>query len=82
LRSGAGPRSKQLKKHTQLDLDDATFQQYWETDRLANNLPPRGSHKGAVTALSLYSDTAQGQNLDAVADRWLDSTFVDQLFPK
>ncbi|HEX6511667.1 MAG TPA: ABC transporter substrate-binding protein, partial [Chloroflexota bacterium] len=74
----------ELKKYAMLDVDDATMQQYWQYDKENNyTIPPRGSHKGAVTALSLYADDAKvkSEDLDGMADRWLDTSILDELFP-
>lgn len=83
LKSDSAFYTAELKKYTGLNLDDATFQKYWKTDSESYAIPPRGSHKGAVTALSLYADDAniKGQNLDQLADRWIDMSVVDELFP-
>jgi ABC-type nitrate/sulfonate/bicarbonate transport system substrate-binding protein len=83
LKTDSSFYATELKKYAGLDVDDATLKEYWTTDAQAYALPPRGTHKGAVTALSLYADDAaiKGQNLDALADRWIDTSIVDELFP-
>jgi len=83
LKSDSAFYATELKKYTGLNVDDATLQQYWKTDSETYTIPPRGTHKGAVTALSLYADTANinGQSLDQIADRWLDTSILDELFP-
>ncbi len=76
--------AQELKRYTGLDVDEATFQQYWQVDSQTYTIPPRGSHKGAVTALSLYADDAniKSESLDVIADRWIDTSIVDELFPE
>jgi ABC-type nitrate/sulfonate/bicarbonate transport system substrate-binding protein len=82
LKSDSAFYTAELKKYTNLNLDDATFQQYWKTDGASYAIPPRGSHKGAVAALSLYADDANIKaNVDSIADRWIDTSIVDELFP-
>jgi hypothetical protein len=44
-------------------------------------VPPRGSLEGAVAALSLYAEEAANQNLEALAQRWLDMSIVNELYP-
>jgi len=74
--------STELVKYTGLKLDPAAVQKYWKTDTDSYNLPPRAGHQDAVTALSLYSAEAKGQDLNAIANRWLDMSIVNQLFPQ
>jgi NitT/TauT family transport system substrate-binding protein len=83
LKSDQAFYAAELKKYTGLDVDEATLKDYWQVDSTTYTLPPRGTHKGAVTALSLYADDAniKGQSLDAIADRWLDTSILDELFP-
>lgn len=83
LKSDESFYGEELKKYTGLDVDQATLAQYWKTDSQTYTIPPRGTHAGAVTALSLYSDDAnmQGKNLDDIANRWLDTSILDELFP-
>ncbi|MFI5267626.1 MAG: ABC transporter substrate-binding protein [Chloroflexota bacterium] len=83
LKSDSTFYTAELKKYTGLNLDDATFQQYWKSDGASYTIPPRGTHKGAVTALSLYADDAniKGQSIDQIADRWIEPSIVDELFP-
>ncbi len=82
LKEDSGFYTAELKKYTGLNLDEAAFQQYWKTDGASYAIPPRGSHKGAVTALSLYADDANiKSNLDQIADKWLDTSIVDELYP-
>ena len=74
---------QELKKYTGLDVDQATLNDYWKTDSATYTIPPVGTHKGAVTALSLYSDDAnmKDKNLDDIANRWLDTSILNELFP-
>jgi ABC-type nitrate/sulfonate/bicarbonate transport system substrate-binding protein len=83
LKSDEAFYGQELKKYTGLDVDQATLTDYWKTDSQTYTIPPVGSHKGAVTALSLYSDDAnmKDKNLDDIANRWLDTSILDELFP-
>jgi len=44
-------------------------------------VPPRGSREGALAALSLYAEEAANHNMEALAQRWLDMSIVDELYP-
>lgn len=72
---------QELNKFLGLSLDDTTLGEYWTNAQTEYTLPPRMDHGGAVTTLQLYSDQASDQDLEAVANRWLDMSLVDQLFP-
>src|ERR671938_316213 len=70
-----------LGKFTDATMDPATIHEYWLTAAEVYAVPPRGSHEGAVAALSLYAEEAANENLDALAQRWLDTSIVDELYP-
>ncbi|HVA25869.1 MAG TPA: ABC transporter substrate-binding protein [Chloroflexota bacterium] len=81
MKSDSNFYAAELNKYTGLSLDPAAVQTYWKTDTASYNIPPRSDHQSAVAALSLYSDTSRGQNLDAIANRWLDMSIVNELYP-
>jgi hypothetical protein len=62
-------------------MDPSTVHEYWQSAGELYAVPPRGSHEGAVAALSLYAEEAANENLDALATRWLDMSLVDELYP-
>jgi hypothetical protein len=62
-------------------MDPATIHEYWLTAADVYAVPPRGSLEGAVAALSLYAEEAANQNLEALAQRWLDMSIVNELYP-
>lgn len=69
------------EQFTQQTVDPAQVPEYWQAATEIYSIPPRGTHEGAVTALSFYAETAGDQNLDALARTWLDMSIVDQLYP-
>jgi ABC-type nitrate/sulfonate/bicarbonate transport system substrate-binding protein len=70
-----------LGKFTESTMDPATSHEYWLTAADVYAVPPRGSLEGAVAALSLYAEEAANQNLEALAQRWLDMSIVNELYP-
>ncbi|HEY7066004.1 MAG TPA: ABC transporter substrate-binding protein [Chloroflexota bacterium] len=71
----------ELSKFTESTMDPSTVHEYWQSAGELYAVPPRGSHEGAVAALSLYAEEAANENLDALATRWLDMSLVDELYP-
>ncbi|HLH20929.1 MAG TPA: ABC transporter substrate-binding protein [Chloroflexota bacterium] len=73
--------SAEISKFTDSTMDPATIHDYWVAAGELFAVPPRGSHEGAVAALNLYAEEATNENLDALAQRWLDMSIVDELYP-
>jgi len=71
----------QIGTFTGATMDPATVHEYWSAASNLYTVPPRGTHAGAVAALSLYAEEAANENLDALAQRWLDISIVDELYP-
>jgi ABC-type nitrate/sulfonate/bicarbonate transport system substrate-binding protein len=70
-----------LSKFTDATMDPSTIHEYWLSAADLYAIPPRGSHEGAVAALSLYAEEAANENLEALAQRWLDMSIVNELYP-
>src|SRR5581483_7986657 len=71
----------ELNKFTESTMDPSTVHEYWQSAGELYAVPPRGSHEGAVAALGLYAEEAANENLEALAQRWLDMSIVDELYP-
>jgi ABC-type nitrate/sulfonate/bicarbonate transport system substrate-binding protein len=72
---------EQFNRFTSQSLEAESLREFWQQASQLYAVPPRGSHEGAVTALTLYAENAGTQNLDALAREWLDMSLVDELFP-
>jgi ABC-type nitrate/sulfonate/bicarbonate transport system substrate-binding protein len=70
-----------LSNFTNATMDAATVHDFWLSAAELYAIPPRGSHEGAVAALSLYAEEAANENLEALARRWVDMSIVDELYP-
>jgi ABC-type nitrate/sulfonate/bicarbonate transport system substrate-binding protein len=70
-----------LSKFTDATMDPTTVHEYWLSAAELYAIPPRGSHEGAVAALSLYAEEAANENLEALAQRWVDMSIVNELYP-
>jgi len=70
-----------LSKFTETTMDPSNVHDFWLTAADVYAVPPRGSHEGAVAALSLYAEEAANENLEALAGRWVDMSIVDELYP-
>lgn len=70
-----------LSKFTDSTMDPAAIHEFWLTAADVYAVPPRGSHEGAVAALSLYAEEAANENLEALAQRWVDMSIVNELYP-
>jgi ABC-type nitrate/sulfonate/bicarbonate transport system substrate-binding protein len=70
-----------LSKFTEATMDPSTIHDYWLSAADLYAIPPRGTHEGALAALSLYAEEAANENLEALARRWVDMSIVDELYP-
>jgi ABC-type nitrate/sulfonate/bicarbonate transport system substrate-binding protein len=62
-------------------VDPSQLQDYWQSAVELYSVPPRGTHEGAVAALSLYADRPPDAELETLARGWLEMSIVDQLYP-
>src|SRR5438477_465199 len=57
----------ELGMFTAATIEPSTLHEFWLSAGELYAVPPRGSHEGAVAALSLYAEEAANENLDALA---------------
>src|SRR5262245_3976660 len=69
----------QFSNNSTLDAD--AVHEYWQSAAELYTVPPFGSHAGAVAALELYNEQVGSQNIEALADAWLDMSLVRELYP-
>jgi ABC-type nitrate/sulfonate/bicarbonate transport system substrate-binding protein len=63
------------------DLTPEAVHEFWQASGALYNVPPRGTLKGAVLALSLYAERPPDAQMEATAREWLDMSIVDELYP-
>ena len=77
-----GKFGDELTKFTSAPLDPPSLREYWQSTAELYAIPPRGTHEAAVTALSLYAEEAQQQNLETFVRDWLDMWIAAERFPR